>query len=37
MRIYPGLDLGVVLMSNNKGYQRDKIVAALVSAWMQEK
>jgi len=24
-------------MSNNRGYQRDKIVAALVNAWMQEK
>jgi len=37
MRIYPALDLGVVVMSNAKGYQRDRIVEGLVSAWMNEK
>ncbi|HJS20742.1 MAG TPA: serine hydrolase [Anaerolineales bacterium] len=37
MRIYPNLDLGVVVMSNSKGYQRDQIVKGLVSAWMNEK
>jgi len=37
MRIYPKLGLGVVVMSNAKGYQRDKIVESLVSAWMHEK
>ena len=37
MRIYPGLDLGVVVMSNVRGYQRDRIVAGLVSAWMHQK
>lgn len=36
MRIYPNLDLGVVVMSNTKGYQRDMIVEGLVSAWMNE-
>ena len=35
MRYYP--DLGVVVMSNVRGYQRDKIVEGLVSAWMHEK
>jgi CubicO group peptidase (beta-lactamase class C family) len=37
MRIYPDLDLGVVVMSNTRGYQRDRIVEGLVSAWMNEK
>ncbi len=37
MRIYPDLDLGVVVMSNVRGYQRDRIVEGLVSAWMHEK
>jgi CubicO group peptidase (beta-lactamase class C family) len=37
MRIYPDLDLGVVVMSNVRGYQRDRIVEGLVSAWTHEK
>jgi CubicO group peptidase (beta-lactamase class C family) len=37
MRIYPDLGLGVVVMSNVTGYQRDRIVEGLVSAWMHEK
>lgn len=37
MRIYPDLGIGVVVMSNVTGYQRDRIVAGLVSAWMNEK
>lgn len=37
MRIYPGLGVGVVVMSNNRGYQRDRIVTGLVNAWMQGK
>ena len=37
MRIYPDLGLGVVVMSNVRGYQRDRIVEGLVSAWMHEK
>jgi CubicO group peptidase (beta-lactamase class C family) len=37
LRIYPDLDLGVVVMSNVKAYQRDKIVEGLVNAWMKEK
>ena len=37
MRIYPDLGIGVVVMSNVTGYQRDKIVSGLVNAWMNEK
>jgi len=37
MRLYPNLDLGVVVMSNVRGYQRDRIVEGLVSAWMHQK
>lgn len=37
LRIYPDLNLGVVVMSNVKGYQRDRLVEGLVSAWMHEK
>ena len=37
MRLYPDLDLGVVVMSNVRGYQRDKIVEGLVSAWKHQK
>jgi len=37
MRIYPDLGLGVVVMSNVRGYQRDRIVAGLVNAWMHQK
>jgi len=37
MRIYPDLDLGVAVMSNVTGYQRDRIVAGLVNAWMHKK
>ncbi len=37
MVIYPDLDLGVVVMANVIGYQRDIIVEGLVSAWMHEK
>jgi CubicO group peptidase (beta-lactamase class C family) len=37
MRIYPDLGLGVVVMSNVTGYQRDRIVAGLVNAWMHQK
>jgi CubicO group peptidase (beta-lactamase class C family) len=37
MRIYPDLGLGVVVMSNVRGYQRDRFVEGLVSAWMHEK
>jgi CubicO group peptidase (beta-lactamase class C family) len=37
LRIYPELVLGVVVMSNVRGYQRDRIVESLVSAWMHEK
>jgi CubicO group peptidase (beta-lactamase class C family) len=36
MRIYPGLGIGVVVMSNVTGYQRDRIDAGLVNAWMNE-
>jgi CubicO group peptidase (beta-lactamase class C family) len=37
MHIYPNLGLGVVVMSNVRGYQRDRIVECLVSAWMHER
>lgn len=37
MRLYPDLNLGVVVMSNAKGYQRDRLVEGLVSARMHEK
>ena len=37
MRFYPDLNLGVVVMANVRGYQRDKIVAGLVNAWMHQK
>lgn len=37
LRIYPDLGLGVVVMSNVRGYQRDRIVEGLVGAWMYEK
>jgi CubicO group peptidase (beta-lactamase class C family) len=37
LRIYPDLGVGVVVMSNTRGYQRDRIVEGLVSAWMHEK
>jgi CubicO group peptidase (beta-lactamase class C family) len=37
MRIYPDLGLGVVVMSNARGYQRDRIVEGLVNARMHEK
>ena len=37
MRFYPDLDLGVVVMANVRGYQRDRIVEGLVNAWMHEK
>ena len=37
MRIYPELDLGVALMSNVRGYQRDRIVEGLVKAAMKQK
>jgi len=37
MRFYPDLDLGVVVMANVRGYQRDRIVEGLVSAWMHQK
>jgi CubicO group peptidase (beta-lactamase class C family) len=37
MRIYPDLHLGVVVMSNVRDYQRDRIVEGLVSAWMHQK
>lgn len=37
MRIYPDLGLGVVVMSNVRGYQRDRIVEGLVGAWTHEK
>ena len=36
MRIYSDLDLGVVVMGSVSGYQKDKIVEGLVSAWMRE-
>ena len=35
--IYPELDLGVVIMSNVRGYERDKIVDGLVSVARKEK
>jgi CubicO group peptidase (beta-lactamase class C family) len=37
MRFYPNLDLGVVVTANIVGYQRDKLVEGLVSAWTHEK
>jgi ABC-type multidrug transport system ATPase subunit len=37
MRIYPDLDLGVVVMVSVNGYGSERIVDALVSAWMHEK
>lgn len=37
LRIYPDLGVGVVVMSNAKGYQRDKIVGGLVNAWLNQK
>ena len=37
MRLYPDLNLGVVVMSNVTGYQRDRLVEGLVSAWTNEK
>lgn len=37
MRFYPDLDLGVVVMANVAGYQSDKIIDGLVSAWMHQK
>jgi CubicO group peptidase (beta-lactamase class C family) len=37
MRLYPDLDLGVVVMGNVAGYQSDNIAEGLVSAWMNEK
>jgi len=37
LRIYPNLNLGVVVMSNARGYQRDRIVEGLVSAWKNQK
>ena len=33
LRIYPDLHLGVVVMGNISGYQKDRIVKGLVSAW----
>jgi CubicO group peptidase (beta-lactamase class C family) len=37
MRIYPDLDLGVVVMGSVSGYQKDKIAEGLVNIWMHEK
>jgi hypothetical protein len=37
MRFYTDLDLGVVVMSNVIGYQRDRIIESLVSTWEHEK
>ncbi|RPI83924.1 MAG: class A beta-lactamase-related serine hydrolase [Chloroflexi bacterium] len=37
MRYYPDLDLGVVVMGSVNGYQSDRIVEGLVSAWTHEK
>lgn len=37
MRSYPDLELGVVVMSNVRGYQRDRIIAGLVSAWINRR
>ena len=37
LRIYPDLGVGVVVMSNSRGYQRDKIVGGLVNAWLNQK
>jgi CubicO group peptidase (beta-lactamase class C family) len=37
MRIYPDLGLGVVVMSNVRGYPQDRFVEGLVSAWLHEK
>jgi CubicO group peptidase (beta-lactamase class C family) len=37
MRIYPDLDLGVVVMSNVRGYQRDRLVEGLANAWKNQK
>jgi CubicO group peptidase (beta-lactamase class C family) len=36
MRIYPELDLGVVVMGNMEGYQPEAIATGLVSAWVSE-
>ncbi len=33
LRIYPDLELGVVVMGNISGYQKDRIAEGLVSAW----
>jgi CubicO group peptidase (beta-lactamase class C family) len=37
LRIYPDLGLGIVVMSNARGYQRDKIVGGLVNACLNQK
>lgn len=37
MRIYPDLDLGMVVMSSVNGYQTDRIAEGLVRAWENEK
>jgi hypothetical protein len=35
-RFYPGLDLGVVIMSNMEGSWSEDIVDGLVNAWLHE-
>lgn len=37
MRFYPDLNLGVVVMSNVRGYQHDRIISGLVNAWVNQR